>query len=95
MVGPIQVAVVMAALQKMRIRGMAVALGQAIVTMEAMRVQVTMLLPLQVAISAETLEVRPGPMRAIVQLPAQAILWVLLRVLVQVPAQAMAAFPTR
>ena len=93
-VGPIRVAVVMAALQKMRIWGTAVALGQAIVTMEEMRVQVTMPLPLQVAISAETLVVRPRPMEAVVQLTAQTILWVLLRVLVQVPAHAMAAFPT-
>ena len=84
----------MAALQKMRLWDTAVALVQALVTLEEMRVQLTMPLPLLVAISVETSVVRQGTVQAVVQLTAQAITWGLLRVLAQGPAHAMAAFPT-
>jgi hypothetical protein len=84
----------MAALQQMRLWNTAVPLVQAIVTTEEMRMQVTMPLPLLVATSVETSVVRQGTVPAVVQLTAQVITWVLLRVLAQGPAHATAVFPT-
>ena len=66
-------AVVMAALQKMRLWDTAVALVQALVTLEEMRVHLTVPLPLLVAIPVETSVVRQGTVQAVVQLTTQVI----------------------